>query len=46
MASTQDVTFTTIDGIKLKGTLYAAAVEGPGVVLSPPVSRDGRTLRA
>lgn len=37
MKTYQNVQFKTLDGIYLRGRLYAAAQRGPAVILSPGV---------
>ena len=37
MLSQEDVKFSTLDGLLLKGRVYAASKPGPGVVISPGV---------
>jgi hypothetical protein len=36
--SYEDVAFKTLDGIRLRGYLYAASRKGPAVILTPGVS--------
>lgn len=38
MVVPQDVEFKTVDGITLRGHMFAAKDRGPGVVMSPGVS--------
>lgn len=39
MANIENAEFKTIDGITLKGLIYAAGARGPGVILAPGVSQ-------
>ncbi len=39
MLPQEDVEFSTLDGLVLRGRLYPAAGAGPGIILSPGVSQ-------
>ena len=38
MSEIENVEFKTMDGVTLRGLVYPASKQGPGVVLSPGVS--------
>ena len=45
MMQHEDVEFRTIDGLLLRGRVYPANERGPGIILSPGVSRASATAR-
>lgn len=39
----EDVEFTTVDGITLRGWLFPATQRGPAIIMTPGVSRDDQS---